>query len=190
MDAMVERACGLDVHQETVVACVLVGGPNQRARKEVRTFGTMTEDLMALRAWLTAEGVTHVGMESTGVYWKPIYDVLEGHVEVIVGNARRIRNVPGRKTDIKDSEWIADLVRHGLIARSFVPPKAIRELRDLVRYRTKVVQSRSAERNRLQALLVTANIKLATVLTDVFGTSGMLMVRALVDGRTDVVSIA
>lgn len=191
MDAIVERSCGLDVHQETVVACVLVGGPNQKARKQVRTFGTMTRDLATLRDWLVAEEVTHVGMESTGVYWKPVYYALEeGPFEIIVGNARRIRNVPGRKTDVKDSEWLADLVRHGLIAKSFVPPRLIRELRDLVRYRTKVVQSRTAERNRLQALLETANIKLATVVADVFGMSGMLMVRALVEGRTDVISMA
>ena len=191
MDAIVKRSCGLDVHQETVVACVLVGGPNERAHKQVRTFGTMTRDLATLRDWLVAEGVTHVGMESTGVYWKPVYFALEeGPFELIVGNARRIRNVPGRKTDVKDSEWIADLVRHGLIAKSFVPPRLIRELRDLVRYRTKVVQSRTAERNRLQALLETANIKLASVVADVFGTSGMLMVRALVGGRTDVVGMA
>src|SRR5215469_10895142 len=124
MQAIIERCCGLDVHQETVVACVLIGAPGTHPKKEVRTFRTMTRDLEALRDWLREAGVTHVGMESTGIYWRPVYSVLEGHFELIVGNARHIRNVPGRKTDVKDSEWIADLVRHGLIAKSFVPPPA------------------------------------------------------------------
>jgi transposase len=119
MQAIIERCCGLDVHQETVVACLLIGAPGVRPTKEVRTFRTVTRDLEALRDWLKAAGVTHVGMESTGVYWRPVYAVLEEHFELIVGNARHIRNVPGRKTDVKDSEWIADLVRHGLIARRF-----------------------------------------------------------------------
>jgi len=172
MQVMVERCCGLDVHQETVVVCVLTGAPGLRPRKEVRTFRTMTRDLEALRDWLKAEGVTHVGMESTGVYWRPVYTVLEGHFELIVGNARHIRNVPGRKTDVKDAEWIADLVRHGLIAKSFVPARPLRELRELLRYRRKLVESQSAERNRLLKLLETANIKLASVASDVFGVSG------------------
>ena len=123
MQAIIERCCGLDVHQETVVACLLTGAADARARKEVRTFRTVRRELEALRDWLKAAGVTHVGMESTGVYWRPVYAVLEGHVELIVGNARHIRNVPGRKTDVKDAEWIADLVRHGLIARSLCRPR-------------------------------------------------------------------
>jgi len=118
MRVMIERVAGLDVHQETVVACVLIGKPGERPTKEVRTFRTMTRDLEALREWLLSLGVTHVGMESTGIYWKPVYAVLEGSFELIVGNARHIRNVPGRKTDVKDAEWIADLVRHGLIAKA------------------------------------------------------------------------
>jgi transposase len=190
MDAIVERSAGLDVHQETVVACVLVGGPNQKARKQVRTFRTFTSELLAMREWLLAEGCTHVGMESTGVYWKPVYYALEGSFELIVGNARHIRNVPGRKTDVKDSEWIADLVRHGLIAKSFVPPPPIRELRDLLRYRTNLVHAQTAERNRLQALLETANIKLASVAADVFGVSGMRMLRAILDGEKDAAKLA
>ena len=153
MQALIERCCGLDVHQETVVACLMVGAPGVRPSKEVRTFRTVTRDLEALRDWLAAEGVTHVGMESTGVYWRPVYAVLEGHFDLIVGNARHIRNVPGRKTDVKDAEWIADLVRHGLIAKSFVPPRPLRELRDLLRYRRKLVESQTAERNRLLKLL-------------------------------------
>jgi len=143
MDAIVERCCGLDVHQATVVACFLVGRADAKPRKEVRTFGTMTRDLLALRDWLHAAGCTHVGMESTAVYWKPLYALLEDTFTVIVGNAHHIKNVPGRKTDVKDSEWIADLVRHGLIRPSYVPPKPLRELRDLLRYRRKLVESRS-----------------------------------------------
>jgi transposase len=184
MQVMTERCCGLDVHQETVVACVLVGTPGHRPRKEVRTFRTMTRELEALRAWLRAAGVTHVGMESTGVYWGPVYAVREGHFDLIVGNARHIRNVPGRKTDVKDAEWIADLVRHGLIAKSFVPPRPFRELRDLLRYRRKLVESQAAERNRLLKLLETANIKLASVASDVFGVSGQAILKALIEGNT------
>ena len=182
MQAIIERCCGLDVHQETVVACVLVGAPGVHPTKEVRTFRTVTRDLEALRDWLQELGVTHVGMESTGVYWRPVYAVLEGCFELIVGNARHIRNVPGRKTDVKDSEWIADLVRHGLIAKSYVPPRPLRELRELLRYRRKLVESQAAERNRLLKLLETANIKLASVASDVFGVSGRAMLKALIEG--------
>src|SRR4051794_25056776 len=153
MQALIERCCGLDVHQETVVACLLTGA---RARKEVRTFRTVRRELEARRDWLMAAGVTHVGMESTGVYWRPVYAVLEGHVELIVGNARHIRNVPGRKTDVKDAEWIADLVRHGLIAKSFVPPSPLRELRELLRYRRKLIEAQAAERNRLRRRLTSS----------------------------------
>src|SRR3954452_24121586 len=151
MQAIIERCCGLDVHQETVVACLLIGAAG--ARKEVRTFRTVRRELAALRDWLKAAGATHVGMESTGVYWRPIYAVLEGHAELIVGNARHIRNVPGRKTDVKDAEWIADLVRHGLIAKSFVPPAPLREL---LRYRRKLIEAQAAERNRLRRRLTSS----------------------------------
>ena len=169
MRVMIERCCGLDVHQETVVACLLIGAPGVRPTKEVRTFRTMTRELEALRDWLKAAGVTHVGVESTGVYWRPVYAVLEGHFELIVGNARHVGNVSGRKTAVKDAEWIADQVRHGLIATSFVPSRPLRELRELLRYRRKLVETQAAERNRLLKLLETANIKLASVATDVFG---------------------
>src|SRR4051812_19165608 len=187
MRAIIERCCGRDVHQETVVACLLIGAAGARARKEVRTFRTVRRELEALRDWLKAAGVTHVGMESTGVYWRPVYAVLEGHVELIVGNARHIRtvpgnvlgHVPGRKADVKDAEWIADLVRHGLIAKSFVPPAPLREL---LRYRRKLIEAQAAERNRLLRLLETANIKLASVMSDVFGVSGRAMLRALIAG--------
>jgi transposase len=190
MEAIVERCCGLDVHQATVVACLLVGQADEKPRKEVKTFATVTRELEALRDWLRSAGCTHVGMESTGVYWKPVYAILEGHFDLIVGNARYIKNVPGRKTDVKDAEWIADLVRHGLIRKSFVPAAPIRELRDLVRYRTKVVQSRTAERQRLLNLLETANVKLASIASDVFGVSGMLMVKGLLEGRMTAAEMA
>lgn len=184
MEAIVERCCGLDVHQAQVTACVLIGTADQRPKKVVRKFGTFTRDLLALRDWLRECGCTHVAMESTGIYWQPVYAVLEGEFALVVGNAFHIKNVPGRKTDVKDAEWIADLMRHGLIAASFVPPKPIRELRDLMRYRHKLVRTRSAERNRLLRLLETANIKVSSVATNVFGTSGMLMLEALIGGNT------
>ena len=183
MEAMVERVCGLDVHQATVVACALIGEAGRKPTREVKTFGTCLRDLEGLREWLVERGITHVAMESTGVYWKPVYAVLEGAFELVVGNAHHIKNVPGRKTDVKDSEWIADLLRHGLIAKSFVPPKPIRELRDLMRYRRKLVDVRSGERNRLLKLLETANIKVSSVATDVFGKSGMAMLKAIADGE-------
>jgi transposase len=184
VEAIVERVAGLDVHQKTVVACALIGDAGHRPKKEVRTFGTMLSDLVELREWLVEHGVTHVGMESTGVYWKPVYAVLEeATLELIVGNAHHIKNVPGRKTDVKDAEWIADLVRHGLIAKSFVPPKPIRELRDLMRYHRKLVNVRAGERNRLLKLLETANIKLSSVATNVFGKSGLAMLEAIADGE-------
>jgi transposase len=181
MEAVLERCAGLDVHQGSVVACVLLGAPGRKPRKEVRTFATVMADLVALRDWLKELGVTHVGMESTGVYWKPIYAVLEGHFELIVGNAHHIKAVPGRKTDVKDAEWIADLVRYGLVKPSFVPPPVIRELRDLVRLRRSLSEALTTERNRTLKLLETANIKLASVASEVFGVSGMAMLRALVE---------
>jgi len=184
MRALVERCCGLDVHQDTVVACLLIGEPGKPLRQEVRTWATTTRALEALRDWLQAEKVTHVGMESTGVYWRPIYAVLEGPFVLIVGNARHIKTVPGRKTDVKDAAWIADLVRHGLIAPSYVPPQPLRELRDLLRYRRKLVEGRASERNRLLKLLETANIKLASVMSDVFGVSGLAILKPLVAGET------
>jgi len=184
MDTIVERGCGLDVAEETVVACLLVGAAGQKVRKEVRTYRTFVADLAQLRDWLIAEGCTQVAMESTGPYWVPIYGVLEqaGCFELVVGNAQHIRNVPGRKTDMKDSEWIAILLRHGLIRKSFVPSQPFRDLRDLLRYRRSLVDAGSAERNRLLKLLESANIKLACVATDVFGVSGRRMLKALLKG--------
>jgi transposase len=184
MQTLVERGCGLDVHQATVVACLFVVPKDGRLQKQVRTFGTTTQELVGLRDWLRAEGCTHLAMESTGVYWKPVYAVLEGELEIVVANAQHVKKVPGRKTDVKDAEWLADLLCHGLLRPSFVPPQPIRELRDLTRYRRKLVQSQAAERNRLLKLLESANIKLASVATDVFGVSGRLMLRALIEGQT------
>jgi transposase len=161
METLVERGCGLDVHQATVVACLLIALNNGKVQKQVRTFGTTARELLNLREWLLSEGCTHVAMESTGVYWKPVYSILEGALEILVANVQHIKKVPGCKTDVKDPEWIADLVCHGLLRSSFVPPKPIRELRDLTRFRRKPVDSQTAECNRLLKLLETANIKLA-----------------------------
>jgi transposase len=191
MEPIVERVSGLDVHQKTVVACAVIGEADRKPKMEVKTFGTTLSDLIELREWLVERGVTHVGMESTGVYWKPVYAVLEeAGMDLIVGNAHHIKNVPGRKTDVKDAEWIAELVRHGLIAKSFVPPKPIRELRDLMRYHRKLVNVRSGERNRLLKLLETANIKLSSVATNVFGKSGMAMLEAIAKGQDSGAALA
>ncbi len=190
MDAIYERCCGLDIHKRTVVACLIVPDSGRHSRKEIRTFGTMTDDLLALADWLAAQGVTHVAMESTGVFWKPLFNLLEDRFHLLLVNARDIKQVPGRKTDVKDCEWIADLLRHGLLRASFVPDRPQRELRELVRYRTTLVRERSAEVNRLQKTLEGANIKLASVASDPLGLSGREMLNALVDGSTDVASMA
>lgn len=182
MEALIERCCGLDVHKDVVVACVLIGPGDGRARKEIRRYGTTTTQIEEMRDWLSQVGCTHVGMESTGVYWMPIYAVLEGHFELIVGNAAHMKNVPGRKTDTKDAQWIADLIRHGLVQKSFVPPKWQRALRDLTRYRRKLMEAQASERNRLQRLLETCNVKLGSVASDVFGKSGRAILRALIKG--------
>jgi len=188
MEVIVACCAGLDVHQASVVACVNSTGRGGRSHKEVRTFGTMRDDLIALRDWLKDAGVTLVAMESTGVYWKPVYDALEDHFETIPAcagtvNAQHIKNVPGRKTDVKDCEWTSDLLRHGLVRPGFVPPRDIRDLRELNRYRRKVAQVQAGERNRLIKVLETVGIKLAGVASDVFGVSGRAMIRALIDGE-------
>lgn len=138
MEVTYTHCAGLDVHKKTVVACCITPGPKGEKRVEIRTFGTMTGDLLALSDWLTSQQITHVAMESTGEFWKPIYNLLEGNFELLVVNARHIKNVPGRKTDVKDAEWIADLLRHGLLRGSFIPPQAQRDLRDLTRQRTRL----------------------------------------------------
>ena len=190
MDVLYERCCGLDVHQKTVVACVLVSSASGSPRKEVRTFGTMTEDLLALADWLDSIRVTHVAMEATGVYWQPIWNVLDERFALLLANAGHIKTVPGRKTDVKDAEWIAELLRHGLIRASFVPDRVQRELRELVRYRTNLIGERSAELNRLHKTLEGANVKLGAVASDVLGVSGRAMLEALVAGAVDTRALA
>ena len=180
MQVVHERCCGLDVHKRVIVACVLTG-----RERTIRSFGTMTEDLEAMATWLEECAVTHVAMESTGVFWKPIYNVLEEHeFELLVVNAQHMKAIPGKKTDVKDAEWIADLLRHGLLKPSFVPSRAQRELRELVRYRKSLVRERAAESNRIQKVLEGANIKLGSVATRVLGLSGQAMVEALISGVT------
>ncbi len=190
MDVAYERCCGLDLHKRTVVACLIVPGPRGKPQKEVRTFGTMTTDLLALADWLQAAQCTHVAMESTGVFWKPVYNLLEDQFTLLLVNAQHIKQVPGRKTDAKDCEWIADLLRHGLLRPSFVPDRPQRELRELTRYRTTLIQARGAEVNRLQKTLEGANIKLAAVASSVVGKSAREMLDALVGGATDPAALA
>ena len=190
MDVVYARCCGLDVHKRGVVACLVTPGPNGAPAKEVRAFGAMTDDLLALSDWLTAAGCTHVAMESTGVYWKPIYNLLEDNFDLLLVNARHVKAVPGRKTDAQDCEWLADLLRHGLLQASFVPDRPQRELRELTRYRTSLVRERTAAANRLQKTLEGANIKLASVATDILGRSGREMLAALVEGQTDAAELA
>ncbi len=185
MDCVIERGGGLDVHKKTVTACVRVPGSQGQRDQHVRTFGTTATELLALRDWLVAQGVTHVAMESTGVYWKPVFYVLEEAVTCVLANAAQIAQVPGRKTDVKDCMWIAQLLEHGLIRGSFVPPAPIRELRDLTRYRKALIQERTRGANRLHKVLEDAGIKLASVASDVLGVSGRAMLEALVTGTTD-----
>lgn len=175
---------GIDVHKDNVVVCVrrLVG---DRLHKQVRTFATVTSSLLALADWLTEQGVRHVAMESTGVYWKPVFNLLEGHAEVLLVNAEHIKQVPGRKTDVKDCEWIAQLLQHGLLKASFIPPAPVRQLRDLTRQRTQLTGERASVANRIQKVLEDANIKLGSVATDVLGVSGRDMLAALIAGTTD-----
>ncbi|MGH3922894.1 MAG: IS110 family transposase [Acidimicrobiales bacterium] len=185
MDIVVERCAGLDVHKDTVVACVRSPGEGRRRAEVIVTFGTTTVQLLALRDWLVSMGVTLVGMESTGVYWKPVYYVLEDAIECWLLNARHLRNVPGRKTDVADAAWICQLVEHGLVRPSFVPPKPIRELRSLCRYRRSQIEERTREVQRLDKVLQDAGIKLSSVATRILGLSGRAMLDALVAGTRD-----
>jgi len=185
MERVVERGCGLDVHKKSIAACVRIPDERGQRRQQVRTFGTVAAELLALRDWLEAHGVTHVAMESTGVYWKPIYYVLEEAFTCVLVNPVHMAQVPGRKTDVQDCVWIAQLLEHGLLRGSFVPPTPIRELRDLTRYRKTITQERSRAINRLHKTLEDADIKLASVATDVLGVSGRAMLETLVRGNTD-----
>ncbi|HEY7444604.1 MAG TPA: IS110 family transposase [Vicinamibacterales bacterium] len=185
MDQLIDRVAGLDVHKATVVATVRIPAADGGRQSRTETFGTMTADLIALRDWLQAYGVTHVALESTGVYWKPIYYVLEDTFQLLLINMLELKHVPGRKTDVKDSEWLAQLLECGLLKASFVPPPAIRELRDLTRYQVQQVRDRAQEVNRLYKVLEDAGIKLSSVATDVMGASGRAMLDALLQGTTD-----
>ena len=193
MDVVFLRCAGLDVHKKSITACRMVPDPaGQEAEgiAELRTFGTMTRDLLSLADWLTEASITHVAMESTGEYWKPVYNLLEDTFTVFLVNATHVKNVPGRKTDKADARWLAKLMRFGLLQASFIPPKGQRDLRDLTRYRTKLVQERVREVNRVQGVLERANIKLASVIADIMGVSGRAMLEALIAGRADPATMA
>jgi len=190
MDVLYTACAGLDVHKKLVVACVCISGDQARPHKEVRTFSTMTAGILALSAWLTQMGVTHVAMESTGEYWKPLYQLLEGNFTLLVVNAQHIKAVPGRKTDVKDAEWIADLLRHGLLHGSFIPPQPQRDLRDLTRQRTNLIADRATVVKRLQKVLEWSNIKLASVVSDVMGLSARAMLDAIIGGEADAEQLA
>lgn len=180
MQIVHDTCCGIDVHARTVVACLIKQG-----RKQTLTFSTMTSDLLRLLDWLVAEGCTIIAIESTGVYWRPVFNILEGSIEVILVNARHVKAVPGRKTDVKDCEWLADLLRHGLLKPSFIPPIEIRELRELTRYRQGLVRQQATVANRVQKIAESGNIKLGQVASDALGASGRRMLRALASGETD-----
>ena len=190
MELLIPRCAGMDVHQATVVVTVRVPADDGGRLSITETFGTMTPDVLALRDWLHAHGVTHVAMESTGVYWKPVYYVLEGTFTLLLINMHELKRVPGRKTDVKDSEWLAQLLECGLLKASFVPPPPIRELRDLTRYRVQQVRDQARETNRLCKVLEDAGVKLTTVVSDVMGVSGRAMLAALMQGTTDPVVLA
>ncbi len=190
LEILHHRCVGLDVHKKTVVACVLRSGPAGVVERATKSFSTMTGSLEALANWLAEQGCTHVAMEATGAYWKPVYNVLEGRFTLLVVNAEHLHGVPGRKTDVKDAEWIAMLLRHGLVRGSFIPDRWQRELRELTRYRTSLIRERAREVNRLQKTLEGANIKLAAVLTDITGVSGQRILEALTEGLTDPEALA
>lgn len=184
------RCCGLDVHKKSISACLLVPDEKGGTRQEVRRFGAMTRDLLLLSDWLAANQVTHVAMESTGVYWKPVWNILEEHYTILLVNAQHVKAVPGRKTDTKDCQWIADLLQHGLLHGSFIPPSPIRELRDLTRMRASLRQDHTSVANRMQKVLEDANIKVAAVATDWLGVSGRAILSRLLDGEEDAEKLA
>jgi transposase len=188
MDTMYPHCAGLDIHKDSVVVCVRHAGG--KPQEQVRTFGTTTAQLLELGDWLGAEGVTHAAMESTGVYWKPVWNLLEGRFQLLLANAQHMRNVPGRKTDVKDCQWIAQLMQHGLLKASFVPPAPQRELRELTRQRTQLIGDKVRVANRIQKVLEDANIKLGSVASNVLGVSGRDMLNALIEGQTDPAAMA
>jgi transposase len=190
MENIFLRCAGLDVHKASVEACVRRMEPSGRLQEQTRHWGTMTRDILMLAVWMAAQGVTHVAMESTGVYWKPIYNILEGRFTVLLVNARHLKQVPGRKSDIRDCQWIAQLLQHGLLKGSFVPPRPQRELRDLTRHRTQLVEEKTRTTNRIEKVLEDANIKLGSVASEVMGVSGRTMIQALLEGQKDPAQIA
>lgn len=190
MEILYERCAGLDVHKKNVKACFSGPGKGGQRSKETRTYLTMSPDLLQMRDWLQAQGCTHIALEASGVYWRPIYNLLEGDFEIVVVNAHHIKTVPGRKTDVKDAEWIADLLTHGLLSASFIPSAPQRELRELTRYRTSLVEERTREVNRLQKTLEDTNLKLGDVVSDVMGKAAQLILQAVVEGETDPVRLA
>jgi transposase len=183
MDVLYPRCAGLDVHQKTVVACVRIHGSGGRAKTETRTFATHTAALVELSQWLTEHECTHVAMEATGVYWKPVWHILEGNFELVLANAKHVRNVPGRKSDVSDAAWLADLLAHGLIRSSFVPPAPIQELRDLTRTRKQLMRQRVQHVNRIHKILEDANVKVGSLITDIMGKSGRAVLNALIAGE-------
>jgi transposase len=185
VDVLIERCAGLDVHLKTVAACVRRPGVGRRRAEEVKTFRTFSADLVAMGDWLAEQAVTHVAMEATGVYWKPVWYALEGRFELVLANARHVKAVPGRKTDVRDSAWLAQLLECGLVRSSFVPPPIVRELRDLTRYRKRLIQAHTSEAQRIDKVLEDANIKLAAVASKTLGVSGRSMLDALVNGERD-----
>jgi transposase len=190
MEVVYERCAGLDVHKKSVTACRITPAAGRGWQKERRRFGTMTDELLRLADWLRAGQVTAVAMESTGVYWKPVFNILESEFEVLLVNARHIKYVPGRKSDISDAQWIGELLQHGLLKASYIPEVAQRDLRDLIRYRTSLVQERTREINRVQKVLEDANVKLASVATNVMGVSGRQMLGAIIAGEQDPEALA
>lgn len=190
MEDIYPCCAGLDVHKQSVEANVRRLEPNGRLHQETRPWGTMTRDLLAMADWMAAQGVTHVAMESTGVFWKPIYNILESRFTVLLVNARHLKQVPGRKSDIRDCQWIAQLLQHGLLKASFIPPRPQRELRDLTRHRTQLVEEKGRTVSRIHKVLEDANIKLASVATDILGVSGRAMLERLIEGEQDPVRLA
>jgi len=190
MQVVYARCAGLDVHKKTVSACVSVCEAEAAKRQQTRVFGTFTCDLLALADWLKQQGVTQVAMEATGVYWRPVWAALEGHFQQTLVNPQHIKAVPGRKSDTKDCEWIADLLQHGLLKGSFVPPAPIQDLRDLTRYRAELRQSQTRVANRMQKLLEQANLKLSSVATDPLGVSGRQILRAVIAGQQNASELA
>lgn len=190
MEIVYRCCCGIDVHKESVTACVLWAEDGQQRREQKRKFSTFTRDLLAMADWLRECGVTHIVMESTGVYWKPVWHILEGQFQLLLVNAQHVKAIPGRKTDRRDSAWLAQLLQHGLVRGSFVPPEPIRELRDLTRYRVTLAQECNRIANRIQKVLEDANLKLASVATDPLGASGRAMLKAIIVGETDVTKLA